>query len=185
MIQDLDEPRLVTRAIQGDSDAFGDLYERHLRPIYRYIFFRVGSQQDAEDLTEQVFLKAWENLAGYRITEAPFRAWLYRIAHNMVIDHHRVKKDLITLGPIESMASSLPGPEKLLLSREQGEQLARVIARLPSDQQQVLVLRFIEGLDAKQVASIINKSAGAVRVIQHRALKELHGLMTVEEVANV
>lgn len=185
MNQDLEEPRLVSRAIKGDVEAFGDLYERNLRPIYRYVYYRVGSHHDAEDLTEQVFLKAWENLAGYRMTQAPFRAWLYRIAHNMIIDHHRVKKEVIPLGRIESMAGPAPDPENAMIFREQGEHLARMIARLSEIHQHVLVLRFIEGMDVKEVSSILNKSEGAIRVIQHRALKELYGLMTVEEVANV
>jgi RNA polymerase sigma-70 factor (ECF subfamily) len=88
------EADLITKAIAGDREAFGTLYERYLTIIYRYVFYRLGDEHDAEDLTEMVFVRAWEALGRYRTTEAPFSAWLYRIAHNLLIDQHRTHKML-------------------------------------------------------------------------------------------
>ena len=85
------ESKLVALASQGDADAFGDLYELYLEEMYRYVRYRINHKQDAEDLTEQVFLKAWAGLSGYR-GEVPFKAWIYRIARNTVVDHYRTRK---------------------------------------------------------------------------------------------
>ncbi|MFQ5923219.1 MAG: sigma-70 family RNA polymerase sigma factor, partial [Anaerolineales bacterium] len=86
-----DESVLVSRAVAGEAHAFGRLYESHMDAIYRYIYFRVGEPAQAEDMTEEVFVKAWEALPNYRPTEHPFTSWLYRIAHNLVVDHYRRK----------------------------------------------------------------------------------------------
>ena len=95
----LDEERmLVLRAAKHDPEAFARLYDRFVDKIYKYIYYKVGAKSDAEDLTAQVFLKAWEAIGKYRVTERPFSAWLYRIAHNLVVDHFRTKRDAV---PIE------------------------------------------------------------------------------------
>jgi RNA polymerase sigma-70 factor (ECF subfamily) len=182
MVSDPTESRLIRGAVQGDAEAFGDLYQQHLDAIYRYTYYRVGSHEEAEDLTEQVFLKAWESVPGYREEKTPFRAWLYRIAHNTVIDHYRRHKESLPLDDHHSVADGEPDLEARLVSLEQSERLARAMARLKPIHQHVLVLRFIEGLGARQVGSILSQSAGAVRVLQHRALKEMYGLLAVEEV---
>lgn len=175
-----EEAALVKAAVAGDANAYGQLYLRHLDAIYRYIRFRVGNAADAEDLTEQVFLKAWEAITSYRMRGLPFSAWLYRIAHNAVVDHHR-QRALEPLAPMqyEDMAAS-DGRGTVEQVIESGElaALATAISRLPQEQQQVVVLRFIEGLSHAEVASIIDKSPGACRVIQHRALAALHRVLT-------
>ena len=93
MSSDQHDNELVARASQGDRDAFGDLYERYLDAIFRYIYYRVNHQQDAEDLTELVFLKAWQNIASCYEKKATFKSWVYRIAHNSIIDHYRTRKE--------------------------------------------------------------------------------------------
>src|SRR5258706_16230263 len=84
--------KLIRQAVKGDGEAFGLLYARHLDAIYRYVRFRIGNEADAEDMTEEVFVKAWEALPGYRIGEHPFTSWLYRIAHNVTVDYHRKRQ---------------------------------------------------------------------------------------------
>jgi RNA polymerase sigma-70 factor (ECF subfamily) len=170
---------LVKRAIAGDADAFGELYLSHLDAIYRYVYFRVGDAHDAEDLTEQVFLKAWEALPVYRPRGNPFASWVYRIAHNLVIDYRRRQK------PVEPMPSPEPSDqadEKLafleqVIAAEEARTLSQAIRQLPEEQQQVIVLRFIEGLRHAEVARILGKSEGACRMIEHRALMALYQLL--------
>lgn len=174
------EKILIDRAIAGDANAFGELYSRHLDPIYRYIFFRVGEQEEAEDLTETVFLKAWEAIPGYKDFGNPFSSWLYRIAHNMVVDFHRkiktVPNRLEADEPIEIVDESL-NTLGMVIEAEQFVELGKAIAQLTVEQQQVIVLRFIEDMSHAEIAKIIGKNEGTCRMIQHRALVALSKLL--------
>lgn len=174
------EKILIDRAIAGDANAFGELYTRHLDPIYRYIFFRVGEQEEAEDLTETVFLKAWEAIPGYKDFGNPFSSWLYRIAHNMVVDFHRkiktVPNRLEDDEPIEIVDESL-NTLGMVIEAEQFVELGKAIAQLTTEQQQVIVLRFIEDMSHAEIAKIIGKNEGTCRMIQHRALVALSKLL--------
>ena len=181
MASERNESRLVARAVKGDAKAFGDLYERHVSAIYRYIVYRVGDPQDARDLAEEVFLKAWGGLPGYRPGKVPFRGWLYRIAHNVVIDHYRARKEAESLEDQDELVDDRPDPERQVVQQEEVERLADAIARLLPDYQQVVVLRYIEGLSTDEVAAILDRSNGAVRVLLHRALKQMTSLMVAEE----
>jgi RNA polymerase sigma-70 factor (ECF subfamily) len=156
------EQALVSQAIDGDADAFGVLYLDHLDAIYRYIYYRVADEQLAEDLTEEVFVRAWTALPKYEPQGYRFTSWLYRIARNLVVDHYRL-------------------PEDQLADHQDYESLANAIKQLGDDEQQVIVLRFMEGLSHREVAEVIGKSEGASRVIQHRALEALVGLMETNE----
>ncbi len=174
------EKILIDRAIAGDANAFGELYSRYLDPIYRYIFFRVGEQEEAEDLTETVFLKAWEAIPGYKDFGNPFSSWLYRIAHNMVVDFHRkiktVPNRLEADEPIEIVDESL-NTLGMVIEAEQFVELGKAIAQLTAEQQQVIVLRFIEDMSHAEIAKIIGKNEGTCRMIQHRALVALSKLL--------
>jgi RNA polymerase sigma-70 factor (ECF subfamily) len=167
------EDDIVRNAVKGDVDAFSTLYEKYLDPIFRYIYFRVNNLQDAEDITGMVFIKAWEALPRYRLNGFPFSSWLYRIAHNMVVDFHRKRKSL----PIEKVDELGVDHRTNLLAeiaeKEQLRNLINAISRLPDDQQQVIILRFVEGLSHKEIAKIMGKNDGACRMIQHRALETL------------
>lgn len=175
------EKALVKGAIAGDADAFGELYMHYLDPIYRYIYFRVDDVDDAEDLTEQVFLQAWEALPGYEPQGYPLSAWLYRIAHNLVVDHHRRKRPISTLpGHIDWERSETHSLEQVIRA-EEASMLANAIAKLPEAQQEVIILRFVEGMNHKRVAQILKKSYGASRTIQYRALTALNELLTCEK----
>ncbi len=176
----LDEKVLIERAIRGDANAFGELYSLHLDAIYRYIFFRTGEQQEAEDLTENVFLKAWQALPGYKDYGNPFSSWLYRIAHNVVVDHHRRIKpvlgntDIDLLDGLQDTAADTLG---LVLQAEQIDELGKAVIQLTPEQQQVIILRFIEGLSHAEISAIIGKNEGTCRMIQHRGLAALQILL--------
>ena len=174
------ESALIERAINGDVDAFGDLYSLHLDAIYRYVFYRTGDVEDSEDITEQVFLKAWEALDGYRNEGKPFTSWLYRIAHDAVIDYHRKsKKNVVSvemLKPAE-LIQPQPGTLQQVIHTEEIQALASALSQLSGEQQQVVILRFIEGFSHREVAQILDKNEGACRMIQYRALLALQDIM--------
>lgn len=179
------EHDLVHRAIEGDAEAFGDLYEQLLDDIYRYIYYRVSDHQEAEDLTEQVFLKAWQNIAGYKVQSVPFKAWIYRIAHNTVVDYYRTSKELAALSNDTIASKAASDPEAQILSQEQSEQLEHALRRLSPNQQSVLILRFISGFATDEIAEVLDRNVGAVRVLQYRALKAMQALLTTTENRNV
>jgi RNA polymerase sigma-70 factor (ECF subfamily) len=175
-----DERLLVQRAIGYDSRAFTLLYDRYVDKIYRYIHYKVGTSAQAEDLTAQVFLKAWENIGKYRWTERPFSAWLYRIAHNAVVDHFRTHRatELLEDVPLEDeRAASLDDLAEQRLTRERVKQ---AIAQLTDEQQEVIILKFLEGYSTAEVARLIGKEQGAVRALQHRALDTLQRIFRQE-----
>lgn len=167
-----DERILVRRARDGNANAFGELYERHLDRVYRYVFYRVGSPVEAEDLTEQVFLKAWEAIARYDDRGLPFTAWLYRMAHNLVIDYYRTRRPDVALDEALDRAAQ-DDPSAETEANLEAAEVRAAIGDLNPEQQQVLILRFIEGLGHDQVATILGKTEGATRVLQHRALAAL------------
>jgi RNA polymerase sigma-70 factor (ECF subfamily) len=167
------DDELVVQAIRGDKEAFGDLYERYLDQVYRYVYYRVADQNEAEDLTEQIFLKAWEGLPKAENGLNNFRAWLFRIGHNLVIDHYRTRKQTLSLDQAQSMPDPGWSPESQLQANEQSQHLAFSIQQLDPGLQQVLVCRFINGLNHAETAQIMGLSVGHVRVLQHRALKQI------------
>jgi RNA polymerase sigma-70 factor (ECF subfamily) len=177
------ESLLVARARQGDKEAFGDLYELYLTEMYRYVFYRVNNQLDAEDLTEQVFLKAWKNLSEFR-GKASFRSWIYRIAYGTVIDHYRTRKLVVALDENNSPEVEDPLPEQQVINQEKADLMAYGIRQLAPLQQHVLILRFISGFSTEETAEIVDRSAGTVRVIQHRALKAMQALLLKEDMVN-
>jgi RNA polymerase sigma-70 factor (ECF subfamily) len=171
----LSDDDLLKRASTGDKDAYGMLYERYLVPIYRYCYFRIGSELDAEDLTEMVFLKAWENLPKKQVQS--FRAWLYRIAHNLVVDFLRTRKNATTLELLEIPADAQSHPEQIFLNREDGRWLVEAMARLEEQDQEVLICRFVSQLSHAETAAVLGLNESHVRVLQFRALKKLQALL--------
>ncbi len=170
------EDALVRRAAAGDAAAFAELYERHLDRVFRYFYYRLASREDAEDLAEQVFLKAWQAIKGYDCRGAPFAAWLFRIAHNLLADHHRARR---SAGQTEELDEELEvedpdaGPEEVVALQLEARELAEALGKLSEVEQSVIALRFVEGLDHRTVASAIGKSEVATRSIQSRALTRL------------
>ena len=175
---------LVEEAIGGDADAFGRLYDMYVDRVYRHVYYRVGSTQDAEDLTQQVFLRAWQAIGKYKKTSSPFLAWLMRISHNLVIDFYRSKKDKAYLDS-EIAANDLDSsPERAAEAEFDQQQLRRVILQLPGAQQKVILMSFIEGFTYDEIASSLGKSEGAIRVILHRALKKMRHMLEEEKGSN-
>ena len=162
---------LLERAVQGDAEAFGLLYRRHLERVYRYVLYRVSNQQEAEDLTETVFLKVWEALPGYRLREQPWTAWLFRVAENTVIDYYRTRHAHKELE--EGLPADGPEPVERISLGEEMAQVRAALGQLSPDQQRLLLLRFVDGLSHAEVAQILGKTEGNVRVMQYRALAAL------------
>jgi RNA polymerase sigma-70 factor (ECF subfamily) len=169
----VEEASLVRRAIMRDREAFGDLYDRHVVRVYRHIYYLVGNAAEAEDLTAQAFLQAWEAIDRYQIRGAPFVSWLLRIAHNLAVSHLRSRKDRSELPDTLVDHSRQGNPEEVVQLTAEGERVRAAILRLREEQRQVIMLRFVEDLEYPEVAEIVGKSVAAVRVIQHRALNAL------------
>jgi RNA polymerase sigma-70 factor (ECF subfamily) len=170
---------LVNRVVRSrDRDAFGELYDRFVERVYRYLYFRTGSQPEAEDLTEHVFLKAWEAIDRYRWQGRPFLAWLYRLAHNVHIDHVRSQKPTTSLNN-DSRPVELPSTTAAVeLARTlDADLLAHALDDLTQEQQQVIVLKFLEGLDNGEIARSMDKREGAIRALQMRALIRLRRVL--------
>jgi len=168
------EHALVRAAQDGNSEAFAQLYDLYVERVFRYVYFRVSDDRTAEDVTSEVFLKAWENLAHYQSRETPFIAWLYRIAHHTVIDHYRASRASIPLEEVGEMADPVQADlEDGMENHIQSAQLRRSIQRLTREQQQVVILKFVVGLSTQEIARQMGKRQGAVRALQMRALKAL------------
>jgi RNA polymerase sigma-70 factor, ECF subfamily len=163
---------ILTRAAQGDLDAFGLLYEQYVERIYNYIYYRTGNSYDAEDLTERVFMRAMRHINTYHDRGLPFSAWLYRIAHNLVANWHRDNNRRKEIPIDESMFDYRQGqhPESELLHLEERERLLHVIRSLPDDRQQLLILKFVEHLSNTEIGQVMGKSEGAVKSLYHRTL---------------
>ena len=161
------------------------LYERYLDEIYRFVYLRVSDTLEAEDITENAFLKTWEHLPklsakGDQIDN--FRAWLYRTALNLVIDYYRSKKPLALKDDFP--AKEQDSPEAFTDLNLLSQQLANAIKELSPDFQQIIILRFVNQLSHQEAALMMNRSYGHVRVLQHRALKKLKEILTKEKSQN-
>lgn len=175
------EPALIALAGAGDEIAFTKLYDTYYDRVYRYIYYRVGRVEDAEDLTQKVFLEAWRAIGRFRVTNSPFVAWLITIAHNVTMSHFRSLKAADQL--LYDVADQNGGgrPEHVVEGHHEQERLRHIIRRLKADYQQVITMRFLEDFEYDEIASALGKSEGNVRVIQHRALQQLRDLLKKEE----
>ena len=174
-----DEENLVRRAQQRDQEAFTELYEEHFDKIYRYVALRIGDKTEAEDMTQQVFLNALQSISSFKWKGIPFSAWLFRIAHNQVVDYLRKKTKQATVPLDESLASSDSNPQLLTEYRLDIEQLVSATKRLTEAQREVISLRFAGELSTTQVAQVMGKSEGAVKALQHSAIVALRKALSV------
>ena len=177
--------QLIARAAAGDREAFGQLYEEHAVRVFRHAYFLTSDVTLAEDLTAQTFLKALEAIGRYENRGVPFIAWLLRITVNLAINHRKALKNGIHAQLPEQIVDddALGSPEQSCTMKSEGERVWRKVMELPTEQRQVIVMRFMEDLAYSDVASALGKSIGAVRVIQFRALHNLRNLLREEDAA--
>lgn len=175
------EDQLLTRAQRGDQCALEELCRREWRPVYGVVYQAVGNPADAQDMTQEVFLRALKSLDRYQQTGAPFHAYLATIARNMVRDRWRLKVPaLIDIDAAHELPSPSAGPEESALSSAERERLTRGLATLPPDYQTVIRLRILEGRPTADVARLMNRNAAAVRQLQHRAIVMLRARLLEE-----
>jgi RNA polymerase sigma factor, sigma-70 family len=168
------ERQLVLQAQAGNSEAFGQLYDAYMERIYRFVYFRVEDQQTAEDITSQVFLKAWSNLDRFQFSRTPYLAWLYTIAHNAVIDHYRTRKVTTALDDVQlSQPDHSEAVENDIDLTVEMRSVKSALQTLTDDQQRVLTLKFIEGMSNNEIARHLGKREGAIRALQMRGLQAL------------
>jgi len=168
------ERQLVLQAQSGNSEAFGQLYDAYMERIYRFVYFRVEDQQTAEDITSQVFLKAWNNLDRFSFNRTPYLAWLYTIAHNAVIDHYRTRKVTAALDDVQlSQQDHAEAVENEIDLSSEMKTIKAALQELTDDQQKVLTLKFIEGMSNNEIARHLGKREGAIRALQMRGLQAL------------
>lgn len=177
-----EEKDLISGACKGENACFGQLYDRYAPRIYRFIFLKTGNKNDTEDLTHEVFLAAWRTIKTYNAHEhIPFTSWLYRIARNRVIDYYRTTKKNISLDeilqgntlPAELVSATDHSITNALHTKFEMQTIINALGRLNDNQHNVLIMRYIEDLSPEEIGNAIGKTAGAVRLIQHRALKQL------------
>ena len=165
-----DEESLVRRAKEGDAQAFAQLYEAYFERIYRYVAFKIGDRIEAEDMTQQVFLNAYQSFSSFKWKGTPVNAWFFRIAHNLIVDYLRRKEKRPAFPLSESLASSGDDPQAMAEHSLDVERLSLVTRQLTEAQREVISLRFGGGLAIAEVARIIGKSQGAVKALQHSAI---------------
>ena len=172
-----EERSLVQRAIEQDATAFAQLYDQHVVRIYRHIYYLVSDVQGAEDLTAQTFLKAWEAIPRYKERGTLFVSWLLHIAHNLALTSLRSRRQHGALheGFIDN--KMMRNPEEALVQSADEQNVRYAVLQLREEQRQVIMLRFVEEMDYREVAAVMGKKVPAVRVIQHRALANLRRLM--------
>src|SRR5215475_10233167 len=165
---------LVERAQQGNREALEELYLLHFDRIYSYLHMSVGNRHDAEDLTTQVFVKMLESIGRFRWQSAPFSAWLFRIAHNLAMDHFRANRRWQPEEEVpEPHGSEEPSAELAAMHSIGRQSMLQMIERLSPEQQQVLTLKFVFNFPNADVAKILDKTEGAIKSLQHRALVSL------------
>ncbi len=167
--------QLVTRAQAGDGEAFGQLYERYVDTVFRFIYYRVNDRAVAEDFTSETFLRALRRIKGIQYQGRDIGAWFITIARNIVLDHvksarHRLE---VTTGDVIEGNDTEPSPDAAVIRSLTSEHLTRAIKRLGNEQRDCIVLRFIQGLSVSETAEAMGKNDGAIKALQHRAVRKL------------
>jgi RNA polymerase sigma-70 factor (ECF subfamily) len=176
---ELSEAELLERVEKLEDDALSEIYDRYELKIYNYIYRRTSNQTLAEDLTAQVFLKMLEAIHNDKTWHSSFSGWLYRIAHNLVIDHYRMRdrQKQVSIDDVPVMPDPGNNPVQAAEIALDSEYLRSAIRRLTDDQAQVISLRFLEGYSFNEIATMMGKTEGAVKALQHRAVSTLRQLM--------
>jgi RNA polymerase sigma-70 factor (ECF subfamily) len=170
---------LVAAAQQGDQNAFGQLYDRYVDVVFRFVLFRVGDRPLAEDLTSETFLRALRRISSVSYQGRDVGAWFVTIARNLVLDHvksSRYRLEMTTADILDSSADDR-GPEQEVVEEATATELMRCVAQLGRDQQECIMLRFMQGLSVSETASVMGRNEGAVKALQHRAVRRLAQLL--------
>jgi len=177
--EDPDEQGLLERASRADPEALGALYDRYVGRIYSYIYHRVGQADLAEDLTAQVFARMLEAIREGRGWRTSFSGWLYRIAHNLVIDHYRRRgrATFVELEEAQPIVADEADPVRKVEARLESEHLRAALAKLTEEQAQVIALRFLDEFSIAEVAAMMDKTEGAIKALQYRAVLALRRVM--------
>jgi RNA polymerase sigma-70 factor, ECF subfamily len=176
------EDALIRRAQALDPGALAELYDRHFDGIYRYLYTRVRHQADAEDLTEHVFLKMVDSIQRYKPRGVAFSSWLYRIAHNLLVDRYRrAGREPVELSAHLHDNRPHADPAAMAQHSEERHRLMQAIERLTPEQQQIITLRFIDGLEVEEIARLTHRRPGAIHSMQHRALASLYRFLLEQE----
>lgn len=182
-LEQLPDHRLVKLAQAGDMEAFGGLYDRYAADLYRFIYAHCHNRLDAEDMSAETFLRAWDSLSRYRERGHPFSAYLYRIARNLLADYYRHNARLLELdeASAENIFVQLPSDRQIEAAR-QSQRLLQGLRALNPDYRSVLILRFVNQLTITEAAQALERSEGALRVLQHRALQALRRELDQDDV---
>lgn len=182
MSNDRDEEQLIEQA-KTDPEAFGQLYELYVEKIYNYIYYRLGNHHDAEDLTAKVFYRALNHIAHYNHKGVPFAAWLYRIAHNLVVNWHRdhSRRQMVGLENLDLSGDKQESPHHAAEQTNERELLLAAIQHLPRERQELLMLKFVERMSNAEIGRVLGRSEGAVKSLYHRTLVSLKELLAEHE----
>jgi len=163
------------RAAQRDHHAFDRLYRRYLDRVYSYAFYQLGDHHDAEDATERTFLAALAAIDRFHNEGSTFRAWLFRIAHNAIANSHRARRRRRTQPIADARQQAAPGadPASVVARADQQREIRAALARIPAERRHAILLRFVDGLSAREIGAVLDRSDGAARVLLHRALRDL------------
>ena len=177
-----EEESLIRRAQQRDQVALTQLYEENFDRIYRYIVLKIGDRTEAEDMTQQVFLNALQSISGYKFKGMPFSSWLYRIAHNQIVDYLRKRSRRIMVPLDESLPipDSDPEPQIQVEMKFEIEEVAVAARKLTPSQQEVISLRFASELSIQECAAVMHKTEGAIKALQHSAICALRKILSPE-----
>ena len=175
-----EEESIVRRAQQRDPAALTQLYEENFDRIYRYVVLKIGDRAEAEDMTQQVFLNALKSISSYKWKGMPFSAWLFRIAHNQVVDYYRKKSKQATVPLDETIPSGGKNPGQAAERKMEIEEMVRATRHLTQAQRDVISLRFAGELPVAEVARIMGRSIGAVKALQHSAIVALRKTLVAE-----
>lgn len=176
---------LIRRAQDGEPNVVGELYEQYQRGIYRYLYYRIGDLQTAEDLTSEVFLRMIEKLPNYSGRSLTFQAWLYQIARNLSIDHYRRMSVRKNVQLVDEYPESGDEPLEMIVKELTSEKLYHALVKLPDNQRDVVVMRFVVGMPVREVAQSLHKSENSIKGLQRRALKALRDTLVEWEVTYV
>jgi RNA polymerase sigma-70 factor, ECF subfamily len=177
--KDINDVQLLALAQNGEVDAFGELYERYAQSVYRYLYAHLYDQLDAEDLTEEVFLRVWRTLSNYNEQGVPLLAYLFRVARNALVDFYRRSSRSGNQMSLDAnpISDDKPDPGDIAMVRMEHQEIRQMLEQLSEDYRNVLILRFLSELSPREIAHVMGRTEGAVRVLQHRALVALRELL--------